>query len=225
MALEQLQILVETRANPLEFDRANPIKAMFNPTQINIKKSANWRVVPAAERDVPAAQFTHGEPATLSIDLFFDTYESRKNVKQYTDRIDFLSKIERHGHFHRPPICQLLWGRFGVFFQGVIQNLDQRFTLFLNDGTPVRATLTCGFQEWRSDEEEERRLDRQSVDVAKRYTVRGGDSLSSIAGQEYVDPSLWRPIAEANHIDDPRGLSPGDVLVIPVLPQGATPRR
>lgn len=99
----------------------------------------------------------------------------------------------------------------------VLENLSQRFTLFLSDGTPVRATLTCTFKQWRAADEEARVQDKRSADVVKTRTARRGDTLSSIAAEQYRDPTLWRPIAEANSIDDPRALKPGQVLVIPKL--------
>jgi len=228
MALAKLKILVETSSNPLRFDdeEADPIVALFNPNQITIVKTANWRILPAKQRDAPASQFTHGEPATLTVDLFFDTFESRADVRgKHTHRIAELLTVERHGNFHRPPICKLTWGTPGDFFQGVLQNLNQRFTLFLEDGTPVRATLTCTFREWRSDEEEEKRQDTNSTDVAKTHTVKRGDTLSSIASEHYSDPTLWRPIAEANRIDDPRAIQPGTILAIPSLRLSGDSRR
>ncbi|MDQ3855314.1 MAG: LysM peptidoglycan-binding domain-containing protein [Chloroflexota bacterium] len=208
MALAKLTILVEDR---------DPIEAMFNPNQITIQKTVNWQDVPTAQRDSPAAQFTHGDRATLTLDLFFDTYETGADVRDYTDDIAHLATVEQHGDLHRPPICRLVWGRYGEFFKGVLQGLTQRFTLFLPTGMPVRATLGCTFAQWRSDEEDRRRQGRSSVDVTKTRTVRRGDTLSSIAGEEYRDPTLWRPIAEANGIDDPRVLQPGRSLVIPAL--------
>jgi nucleoid-associated protein YgaU len=218
MELARLKIFVESSSSPLRFDESNPIEAMFNPNQLTIVKTANWRLLPANQRDVPAAQFTHGEPATLTVDFFFDTFESKVDVRQnHTNRIAELTTVERHGDFHRPPICKLAWGQPGDFFQGVLQNLNQRFTLFMANGTPVRATLTCTFREWRSDEEEARRQDTHSADVAKTHTIKRGDTLSSIAGEQYSDPALWRPIADANRIDDVRRLRPGQVLAIPSL--------
>ena len=115
MNLERLKILVEKSANPMTFDETNPITALFNPNQFTIVKTANWRTLPAKERDVPASQFTHGDPATLSVELMFDTYENGKDVRQYTDSIAQLTTVEKHGNFHRPPICQLAWGRRGYF--------------------------------------------------------------------------------------------------------------
>ena len=47
--------------------------------------------------------------------------------------------------------------------------------------------------------------------------VKRGDTLSSIAAEEFHDATLWRPIAETNRIDDPLALQPGTVLSIPAL--------
>jgi nucleoid-associated protein YgaU len=47
--------------------------------------------------------------------------------------------------------------------------------------------------------------------------VRRGDTLSSIAARHYNDPGLWRHIARANGISNPRVLTPGQVLRVPKL--------
>ena len=222
MTLEKLKIQVETGKG--QFNKE--ITALFNPEQITIAKTANWRRAPAPERDVPAAQFTHGEPASLDLELLFDTYERGEDVRKYTREIFQLTTVQEHGQLHRPPLCRLRWGHFTLDdFQWVLQSLTQRFTLFLANGTPVRANLTCHFRQWRSDEEEAKLLNKQSADVAKTHTVRRGETLSAIAAEQYEDPTLWRPIAAANRLDNPRRLTPGQVLVIPALRERGTGRR
>jgi hypothetical protein len=220
MALEKLKIQVETA--PGQFDQE--ITALFNPNQITIQKSVNWAGAPALQRDVPSSQYTHGEPAHLSMDLFFDTYEAGTDVRHYTDQIVYLMTVEKHGDMHRPPVCRLLWGRSSVFFQGILEGLTQRFTLFLENGWPVRATLACTFKEWRAATEEANRQQKSSADVVKTHVVRRGDTLSAIAMKEYQDPSLWRPIAEVNAITDPLDLPYGRSLVIPTLRAGGSSR-
>ena len=209
MALAKLTIAVEG---------GERIKVLFNPNQIRINKSSKWRLAASVQRDVPASQFTYGEPATLTMELFFDTDEDRKDVRAHTKKIFHLTTVEEHGELHRPPLCKLEWGQQNFDdFDWVLQTLNQSFTLFMDDGTPVRATLGCTFRQWRSDELEARLLNTQSVNVAKTRIVRRGDTLSSIASVEYNDSTLWRPIAEANRIDNPRVLTPGQRLDIPAL--------
>jgi nucleoid-associated protein YgaU len=188
-------------------------------------------------------QFISSEPATLTLELFFDTYEedragvgigqsivhnikgtplaifpgarrSALSVTKYTEEVAKLARIDRE--LHHPPICRIQWGTFPLF-EGVLTSLIQKFTLFQADGTPVRATLTCIFKQYTSYQERIRDLDLRSADVPKTHTVRRGDTLSSIAALEYGDPGLWRHIARANQIINPRNLMPGQILQVPKL--------
>lgn len=223
MALEKLKIIVEKQGSRLAFDNANAIAALFNPNRLVFNKSANWQKQGAAQRDNPELQFTNADPRTLNLDLFFDTYDSpsagKEDVRTYTDKVLHLATVEKHGDKHRPPVCRLSWGAVGVFFQGVLEKLEQQFSLFMEDGTPVRATLRCTFKEWRTNYDDLNRQRMESADVARTRVVKRGESLSSIAAEEYLDPALWRPIAIENAIDDPRRLTPGTVLLIPTLPE------
>lgn len=49
----------------------------------------------------------------------------------------------------------------------------------------------------------------------RTYTIRKGDLLSSIALRFYGNARLWRKIADANGIPDPRRIHPDQVIVIP----------
>jgi nucleoid-associated protein YgaU len=57
----------------------------------------------------------------------------------------------------------------------------------------------------------------ESVDRTKRWVVKVGETLQSIAAQEYGDPRQWRPIAEASNIDNPLTIHMGQGLTIPSL--------
>ncbi|HEV3472353.1 MAG TPA: LysM peptidoglycan-binding domain-containing protein, partial [Actinomycetota bacterium] len=50
------------------------------------------------------------------------------------------------------------------------------------------------------------------------YIVKSGDTLAGIAIKFYGDASLDDLIAEANGIEDPQSLRPGDELIIPPEP-------
>jgi nucleoid-associated protein YgaU len=135
------------------------------------------------------------------------------DVRVHTAKIAALAEINQE--LHRPPKCTLTWGTFDIF-EGVLTNLAQKFSLFLADGTPVRATLTCSFVEFYTFAHYRAR-ERHSADVARTRQVRRNDTLQSLAAEEYNDPSLWRHIATANGIVRPRELKPGTLLIIPKL--------
>ena len=50
--------------------------------------------------------------------------------------------------------------------------------------------------------------------VPQTYTVRGGDTLWSIATRFYGDGALWRVLAEKNGIANPKKLTAGRVLTL-----------
>jgi nucleoid-associated protein YgaU len=205
------------------------VVALFNPDQFTLTQQMTWEATKSATPGRGYRLHFTGDsytPATLQLALFFDTYEGDRSlpspdtapaqlsVTTYTEAVANLIRIDKD--LHRPPICKLLWGKLHLF-RGVLISLSQQFTLFQANGTPVRATLTCTFQQFRSTEVAFKELDLHSVDVPKTRLVRRGDTLSSIAAEEYHDPSLWRAIATANGLHNPRALTPGQILRIPKL--------
>ena len=143
------------------------------------------------------------------------------SVTTYTNRIRKLTQID-YG-LGRPPLCKLSWGQFnyderGLIFIGYLTSLSQRFTLFMPDGMPVRAILSCTFEEFLlKSEAQKANPGASALEDDPIRVVRQGETLSSIAQDEYGDPSLWRPIAQVNGLHNPRSLQPGQVLTIPVL--------
>lgn len=207
--------LAKLSITPLDGKKeGQPISALFNPKEYTISKSVPWNPQAASGLDAPEVQFTTGQGATLNLELFFDTYEDGSNVRQHTDKLHNLALIDET--IHRPPRVLVSWNQLS--FQGVIESINHRFTMFLEDGTPVRATCTLTLREAESAVEQ-RQEDRgnQSPDHAKIHAVRRGETLQSIAAEEYEDPAEWRRIADANGIDDPFKLDPGRRLLIPPI--------
>ena len=186
---------------------------LFNPTNYSVAKSNQIAEAAIPGLEAPILQYVHGNTRTLDMELFFDTYEERTNVSKETDKIYKLLLIDPSTH--APPICNIAWGAFK--FTGVLDHVSGKFTLFLSDGTPVRATLTVTFKEFIDVDALVKVRPTQSADHRKTRVVKSGDRLDIIASQEYGDPDNWRPIAEANNMDDPEQLEPGHVLIIPAL--------
>jgi len=189
------------------------IDVLFNPTDYTLEKSNTIAEIAIPGLEAPILQYVHGNTRTLSMDLFCDTYEERTDVSEVTDQIYDLLYIDPDTHV--APICDIFWGEFS--FRGVLDHCSGKFTLFLADGTPVRATLSVVFKEYIDVDVLVCENPTESADHRKGREIRAGDRLSSIASEEYADPRKWRPIADANNLDDPRHLEPGRRLVIPAL--------
>jgi nucleoid-associated protein YgaU len=160
--------------------------------------------------------FVNGNADTLTMDLFFDTYTyyGKAPVTDYTRKLTELLDIQ--ADLHAPPLVEFRWGQH-LAFRAILERVGQRFTMFLEDGTPVRATLSVTFKEYKTVQEQIEAVKRNSSDVSKLHVVEQGDSLWWLAAREYRDPARWRDVARANadRIDNPRLLEPTQSLRLP----------
>lgn len=206
MALAKARITVEHSGR--QFD------VMFNPEEYSLNKDNNFASQAIPGLSSPILQFVHGNLRTLEMELFFDTTDARTDVRAETQKVVDLLKIDPE--LHAPPVLRVAWGSLQL--RCVLARANQKFLKFRDDGRPTRARITVSFSEFIDPEREAREVNRQTADFSKGYTVQPGDTLATIAFRFYEDPRLWRPIAAANGIDDPRGIRPGQALRVPALP-------
>ena len=205
--MEFKRATIEPETGPPSFD------VLFNPTEYRIEKGNQIAEIGVPGLGAPILQFVSGQTRTLGMELFFDTYEAQTDVRVHTDKVYQLLAIDPGTH--APPICKVRWGGFS--FRGVLDKVSGSFTLFLPNGTPARAKLSVNFREFIDVKVEVRAAPTQSADHRKSRVVQAGDSLPTIAFDEYGDAARWRPIAVANGIDDPRLLVAGQLLIIPAI--------
>ena len=194
-------------------DKSEDIKVMFNPKEYVLEKKTPWSEVNVFGLDSPPVQFTMGERKRLSMELFFDTSEEKTDVREHTKKVEELMLV--NAQEHRPPLLRFAWG--SLSFDCVLEDLVQRFTLFANDGTPLRAILKTVFKEYATAATQLSNTRRESADHTKRMAVREGETLSSLSAREYHDSRKWRTIADANNIDDPENVAPGTIVELPPL--------
>jgi contractile injection system tube protein/LysM domain-containing protein len=228
MTLEKLTIEYEQGQ---EGKFTGTTRALFNPSELTFSRKLTWTPKNTALARTPVGvSFDTRQLATLTVALFLDTYEGAPtgglfgtslgasskptSVLPYVAAITSLASMQPSAAgqraLDRPPTCVLRWGQ-QVLFMGVLTSVDHKLVLFLEDGTPVRATMTCSFLEYVYESA------AAAADTATKYTVQQGDSLQSIAAAQYDDDSQWRVIAAANGIDDPRKPLSGLTLLIPKL--------
>lgn len=194
-------------------DTNDDIEVLFNPKEYVIEKKTPWSEINVFGLDSPPVQFTMGERKRLSMELFFDTSEEKTDVREYTSKLEVLQLV--NAQEHRPPILRFSWG--SLSFDCVLEDSVQRYTLFANDGTPLRAICKVVFKEYATAATQLSNTRRESADHTKRMALREGETLSSLAAREYNDSSKWRVIADANNIDDPENVAAGTIVELPPL--------
>jgi|SRR6266568_77215 len=210
-ALEKLKMKNE--------DTGEEFSVLFNPSEYSIDAAAKWKEQ-EKKGQPPELQYTGSERKKLAMELFFDSYEQQTDVREHTVKVGNLLVFNKEKH--RTPKVTLSWGReapggpFADFpFTGVLESCKQQFTLFMSDGTPVRAKVSVSFLQFSLTEQELKKNEAHSADKTKTYLTKQGDTVSGIAGLFYKDPTQWRHIADANDIDNPRELTAGVALTIP----------
>jgi hypothetical protein len=206
---------------PLDSDLPE-IAVLFNPNSYSITKPVVWTGTNDRGLNAPSLVFGGGGSRTLTMELLFDVTEPIdgkviKDVRDKTNAVVALTRIERKGKTPAPPVCEVSWGsappNLDFPFVGVITNLTQNFKLFRSTGEPVRATLNVTMTEFLDAVKDKKETDPELT----TRRVRRGDTVTSIAAEVYQDPTEWRAIAEANNLDDPRRLQIGRTLTIPKL--------
>jgi hypothetical protein len=201
-------------------DPQDTVPLRFNPAELRISKSNTFADIPIPGLDAPLLQYVRGGSEVLSVDALVDTSDTLEDVYvRYVRRLRALMMIDRKEH--APPIVAFHWG--STPFVGVLESLVTTYLLFTTDGIPLRARLALTIKQYQTAAEQARENPQQSPTVEKSYVVRRGDTLPGIAHAVYRDSALWRVLAEANGIVDPRTLRPGTVLSVPRLDQGARP--
>jgi nucleoid-associated protein YgaU len=211
----------------INLDTNERVECLFNPKEYTFKKDNKWEQKKVSGGNVPQLTFGGGQPATLDMELFFDTYaesrsggQARDVRKAYTDAVWRLMIVDeklkdKKNKKGRPPTVRFQWGS-AWSFNAVLTSVSQKFTLFLPDGTPVRATLTVAFQQVKDEAHLAPQNPTSGGTGGERvWTVVEGDTLGWIAHREYGETRLWRRIADANGLGEVRRLVPGTVLVIP----------
>jgi hypothetical protein len=193
------------------------IEVMFNPSDYVVESSNKYAWIQIPGLQSPVGQYISGESQTLKVNLFFDTYTNEKaekeDVRKYTKKIYGLLNVD--GGLHAPPLCQFSWGTFN--FKGVVESVSQQFTMFIKTGIPVRATLSVSMRSFLPVKEQLKNPPRESPDRTKHRMLNQNDQLWMLASKEYNDPGMWREIARANNIDNPRLLETGGYIKVPAI--------
>ena len=144
MKIEKAKLIVHSDPS----GQAKDIEFMFNPSELDFTRQVNWDydVGNRGTTLLPKVNFSGVEPYSFTLqNLLFDTYETKKSVlKEYIDNIK-KGATARSSNRTRPPVYILTWQ--DSYFHCVMTSLNYRLTLFLPDGTPVKAIVNIGLQE------------------------------------------------------------------------------
>lgn len=210
-------------------NKGKKLEFQFNPETIKVNRvqartSTATQGLDTKKEDQNAAP---QQDSTLVIsNVIFDTYETKPFDSVYDKYIKMLEMMGGYDQGkHAPAVLVFHWGKFSEAHKGnsklkcKLDGFNVEYTMFLNDGTPVRAKCDLTLRLGLSGKEQQANSSTTSLspDHAKLVTVKRGSTLADIAAAEYENPAEWRRIAAANNIDDPLSLIPGTKLIVPPI--------
>lgn len=186
----------------------------------NEKNSQNENKVLKDHEDMP---YSGGSKDSLNFEIIINTYEFEHVSKQRAivpSELDIVPKVKElknltliDSTLHRPPLCQFEWSSFN--FMGYVTSMNVNYTMFLDDGTPVRAKINITMQGAEFGTKDT--IPFESPDRTKNRMLHENQQLWEIAQEEYDDASKWREIAKANNIKNPLYIKSGTRLIVPAI--------
>ena len=192
----------------------------YNPDTLNVVKTADWtKPRTPGQRSIAKPQFLGCTGRTLNLTILLDSVDSpNHDVTAAVDQLLAWTTSSDHSwrqHKPQPPLLRLHWGGY-QYFPGFLSSVNATYLLFSPKGKPLRARVVLAMDEVPDDPKPQNPTSG-GVPDRRAVVLSGGDSLASLARQEYGDPNLWRALAVANGVDDPMAVAPGRALVVPPL--------
>jgi hypothetical protein len=183
------------------------VTVYFNPKEITVDKPVQWQVHKGSESDAPTLEFTSGQPRSFACELMFDMFEDKGDVyATYVSKLEKLALID--DSLKRPPLCTFTWGNNMPVFKGVVEDLNVKYTLFLPDGTPCRATVNLKMKQsshlLNKKEAEKANKDREKAEAAAAKKSDGTPTANSTSS-----PQESRARDNAAGVDNPASVPPG----------------
>lgn len=245
--LEKARLEIIAGANERTAADKKTVTVQFNPSEYTLERHVqlSQRHTLGGNGAPEQGQAPAGEPARLTVPLYFDTVtelpalgttEDQKTVSGADGLVplareacglgakespaaacaEIMQLVKFVRQCHQPPKVNFLWGTLD--FIGMVESASAQYTMFAPGGTPIQARVTLTIVgEERAVIQQSTQQPNESPDRTKERTLAQGDQLWMIAGQEYDDPGQWKVIAEANGILNPRRLDRAVVLKVPSI--------
>lgn len=231
MAKAELRELDASFANTINEDKWT--KVQFNPDTLKVS-FANQLKEPSGsgdQRGSQARQFVGAGTTKLAVQLWFDVTQELgqglpdvTDVRQLTQRVAyFMTPIGEPANNPTkfiPPAIRFLWGTFQ--FDGIAESMEETLELFSHEGRPLRASValvisqqkitTFAFNE-ANDPAGFTRRNRRAAGTQPQTEAPADANLQSMAAsQPGGQQKDWQSVANANGIENPRRLEPGQLI-------------
>ena len=198
-----------------------PIEFAYNPDSYKETFVGNWKQIiqPASQGGTP--QWLGVTPQQVTVKILLDEFAVPPPIMPLAAVIMQLKQMVLPTAFSTAtgtasaPLVMFMWGANIIMDLAYIKSVEVTYERFML-GEPVRATAAVLLQGVPLPAPlGATNPTSGGVATRKTRTMVAGDTLASIAYQEYKDANKWRALAEANGIDDPLRVKTGTVIAVP----------
>ena len=135
-------------------DTSIQVDAQYNPKELQVDKTVPWQKKSQANKTQETGiqlEFTGAEGRSLTLELLFDGFETGSSVAGNVETLNTMASVLDPGSAdetrRRPHMCVVTWGTTLPTFKCVIESLSVKYTMFSDQGVPLRATCTVKLKE------------------------------------------------------------------------------
>jgi hypothetical protein len=204
-----------------EIDTSRRVSVQFNPESLKVS-FANQIQPPTGsgtQNGNPPQQFVGAGTTKLALQLWFDVNAPHtgeiNDVRKMTEKVTYFitpKEDPKGSKQFKPPGVRFIWGSFQ--FDGLLESLEESLEFFSSEGRPLRASVTLNLSQQKIDIykfADTPSGNKKSPGANPLTTAPKGSTIQEIAAnQGKID--LWKSIAAANGIENPRNLLPGQLI-------------
>jgi hypothetical protein len=214
-----------------EINKEKWVKLQFNPESLKVS-FANQIKTPEGGGDVsgtPSRQFVGAGTTKLALTVYFDVNAplaegetAVDDVRQLTQKVAYYITPQQEGNEFVPPAVRFIWGSFQ--FDGLMDSLEENLEFFSNDGKPLRASMSLALSQQRITKFTFRdtggggRAGGAPPGTQPLTQAPAGATLQGLAAQAGRGGD-WQAIGSANGIENPRHLTPGQLINLNPTPR------
>lgn len=178
-------------------------KMQFNPKALQV----DYSVTLSASTDKEPGRYVRTTSPDIVLDFVLDGTGIDSSI---FDGFKKVSVEDRLKHFfslckdvndstHEPPYVEISYG--SLIYQSRLKSANVAYTLFGNDGSPLRATVKATFANIKSSITDGILKSLNSPDVTHKRTLAANQSLCEVANEIYERNDLYPEVARVNGLN------------------------
>lgn len=202
--------------------QGSPFKVMINPEKYSRTFAIEFNEQQAMGTSGGGPAYSKSLPESIKLEFIFDgtgavpspAGGTVKTVDKWLSEFKEIA-FDYNGDIHSSNYLVISWG--SLVFKCRLQQFSVDYTLFKEDGTPLRAKVNADFKEFTDPETVSKESANSSPDLSHVHTFTSGDSLPLLCYKIYDDSSMYMEVARANDIVNIRNIKPGTQVYFPPI--------